>query len=115
MLKSLLAAVTLLMPTAVHAQDWWVVIGYFDHPPMEWDDGIMNKATALESALTDCGLTAFWDFAAKFQGFDTDGRGTVFVINTFIPLNRTAAENLLAATTPCVADAYIKQASYAGE
>ena len=111
----LLAALVTCLPTATLAADWYVVIGYFDHPPMEWDDGVPTKANDLEAALTDCGLSAFWDFTAKFDGFDTDGRGSVFVINTFDRLNRAAAENLLAATKPCVPDAYIKEATYFGE
>jgi hypothetical protein len=115
MRKLLLTLVVACLPSMSQAADWWVVIGYFDHPPMEWDDGVLTKANDLEAALTDCGLSAFWDFTAKFDGFDTDGRGSVFVINTFDRLNRAAAENLLAATKPCVPDAYIKEATYFGE
>ena len=115
MRKLLLAALVTCLPSVTLAADWWVVIGYFDHPPMEWDDGVLTQGNDLEAALTDCGLSAFWDFTAKFDGFDTDGRGSVFVINTFDRLNKAAAENLLAATKPCVPDAYIKQATYFGE
>lgn len=115
MRKLFLTLLVACLPSVSQAADWWVVIGYFDHPPMEWDDEVLTKANDLDAALKDCGLSAFWDFTAKFDGFDTDGRGSVFVINTFDQLNKAAAENLLAATKPCVPDAYIKQANYAGE
>ncbi len=115
MRKLLLAASITCLPTVSLAADWWVVIGYFDHPPMEWDDGILVQGNGLEADLNTCGHTAYWDFAAKFDGFDTDGRGTVFVVYTPDLLDKPAAEALLEATLPCVPDAYIKEATYSGE
>lgn len=115
MRPNLLTLALCCLPSVVAASEWWVVIGYFDHPPMEWDDGILTQAQGLEASLANCGLSPFWDFTAKFEGFDTDGRGTVFVINTFDSLTRDGAANLLAAAQPCVRDAYIKEARYYGE
>ena len=65
--------------------------------------------------MNACGLAAYWDFAAKFDGIDTEGRGTVFVVSTSDLLDRSAAENLLEQALPCVPDAYIKEAVYFGE
>ncbi len=113
--KVLLACLVACLPTATLAADWWVVTGFFDHPPMEWDDGILVQGNGLEADLNACGLSAYWDFAAKFDGFDTDGRGTVFVVFTPDLLDKPAAEILLERTLPCVPDAYIKEAIYFGE
>ena len=115
MRRLLLATAVTCLPTATFAADWWVVIGYFDHPPMEWDDGVLTQGNDLEAALQDCGLSAYWDFTAKFDGFDTDGRGSVFVVYTPELLEESAAESLLEAALPCVPDAYIKEATYFGE
>lgn len=111
----LLATTVTCLPTASLAADWWVVVGYFDHPPSEWDDGILTQGNGLEADLNACGLSAYWDFATKFDGFDTDGRGTVFVVHTMDLLDKPAAESLLEQARPCVPDAYIKEATYFGE
>ena len=65
----LLATTVTCLPTASLAADWWVVVGYFDHPPSEWDDGILTQGNGLEADLNACGLSAYWDFATKFDGF----------------------------------------------
>jgi hypothetical protein len=101
--------------TAAMASEWWVIVGYVDHDPSAWDDAVTARANALNAQLAPCGLDAFWDFTAKFDGFATGGRGTVFVVNTPDQLSKSAARTLLARTVPCVPDAYIKQAGYYGE
>jgi hypothetical protein len=111
----LLTAALTTLPTLALAEDWAVVIGYFDHPPMEWDDGILAQGTDLEAALKDCNLSAYWDFAAKFEGFNADGRGTVFVVYSSDLLTQRQAESLLETARPCVPDAYAKALRYYGE
>jgi hypothetical protein len=103
------------LPSVAFAEDFWVVLGHFDHPPMEWDDGILKQGQELETALAACGLTVFWDFAAKFEGFNADGRGTVFVLSTPDMLDEAKATELLATALPCAPDAHVKAARYFGE
>jgi hypothetical protein len=98
------------------AQDgrFWVIVGYVDHPPMEWTDAVMVKAADLENRLAACGLRPFWDWTAKFVGFNPNGRGTVFVIDG-AARPRAQAEMILALARPCVPDAYVKAGDYLGE
>lgn len=107
--------IALCLAPAASAAEWWVIVGYVDHEPSSWDDAVLSRGNALNAQLSRCGLQAFWDFTSKFDGFATGGRGSVFVVDTPGPLSKSAAQALLARTTPCVPDAYIKQASYFGE
>jgi hypothetical protein len=111
----LLSAALTTLPTLALAQEWWVVVGFFDHPPLEWDDGILAQGNGLEADLAACNLRVFWDFAGKFEGLDTDGRGTVFVIDAPDLPTKQAAETLAEAARPCVPDAYVTAARYYGE
>ncbi len=100
---------------AQSGNEWWVIVGYVDHPPFEWTDAVLVTGNRLSARLEDCGLTAWWDFAGKFDGFATEGRGSVIVVATDVPLSKQAASRLLTAARPCVPDAYIKAARYFGE
>lgn len=108
-------ALALALPTAAAAQEWWVIVSYVDHPPYQWDDAVMDRARYLEGALAPCGLGVWWEFTAKFNGFNPNGRGTVFVIDSVPGLSKAQAQSLVQRARPCVADAYIKQGHYLGE
>jgi hypothetical protein len=111
-----LAALAALAPArAQSGNEWWVIVGYVDHPPFEWTDQVLVTGNRLSDRLAACGLTAWWDFTGKFDGFATEGRGSVIVVSTDVPLTKQAASRLLTATKPCVGDAYIKAARYFGE
>jgi hypothetical protein len=111
----LLTAALTVAPTLAFAEEWWVIVGYFDHPPLEWDDGILAQGRDLEAALAACDLKVYWDFAGKFEGLNTDGRGTVFVVDAPDLLTEQSAATLVEAAKPCVPDAYAKAARYYGE
>ena len=115
MRATILSAALAICPTVGLAEDWWVVVGYFDHPPLEWDDGILKQGQDLEADLSGCNMRVFWDFAGKFEGFNTDSRGTVFVVDTPKALTELEAEELAEAAALCVPDAYSKTARYFGE
>jgi hypothetical protein len=110
-----LSSVVFFLPSMALAEDWWVVVGFFDHPSLEWDDGIMTESEKLDTDLAACDQSTYWDYTAKFEGFDTDGRGTVFVVNTEDLLTQEQAETVLQKTLACVPDAYVKEARYFGE
>jgi hypothetical protein len=111
-----LAALLAHVPArAQSGNEWWVIVGYVDHPPFEWTDAVLVSGNRLSARLEACGLTAWWDFAGKFDGFATEGRGSVIVVATDVPLSKQAASRLLDAAKPCVSDAYIKAARYFGE
>lgn len=103
------------LPVAASAQEWFVIVSYVDHAPYQWDDAVLDRARYLEGALAPCGLQVWWEFTAKFEGFNPNGRGTVFVIDAVPGLSKGQAQHVLAQTQPCIADAYIKQGRYYGE
>lgn len=111
----LLSAALAALPSLAAAEEWHVVLGFFDHEPMGWDDAILEQGVQLEADLKGCNLSPFWDWAAKFDGYNEDGRGTVFIIYSPTSLTKSEAESMLETAAPCVPDAYVKAMSYAGE
>jgi hypothetical protein len=101
-------------PALAQGTSYWVVVGYVDHEPMAWADSVTTKAAELENRLAACGLRPFWDWTAKFDGFNPNGRGTVFVIDGS-DRPKAQAEALAALARPCIPDAYVKAARYLGE
>jgi hypothetical protein len=51
----------------------------------------------------------------KFDGFNPNGRGTVFIADAVPNLSKSQAEHVLGQVRPCVPDAYIKRGRYFGE
>lgn len=116
-MRSLLAAavLTLASPAAARASEWFVIVSYVDHAPFEWDDDVRTRGEYLESTLSRCGFGVWWDFVGKFEGFNADGRGTVFIADAVPGLSKSQAQQVLNAVEPCAPDAYIKNGSYSGE
>lgn len=111
----LLSAILATLPSLAAAEEWHVVLGSFDHEPGGWDDAILEQGQQLEADLKACNLSPFWDWAIKFDGFNDDGRGTVFIVYSPTSMTESEAAGLLETATPCVPDAYIKAMNYAGE
>jgi hypothetical protein len=111
----LLSAALATLPSLAAAAEWHVVLGFFDHEPGGWDDAILEQGLKLETDLMDCGLSPFWDWAIKFDSYNEDGRGTVFIVHSPTSLTKSEADTLLETAAPCVPDAYVKAMNYAGE
>ena len=109
------ALLAMAAPAMAKAQEWWVIVSFVDHPPFQWTDAVMDRANHLERTLAPCGLGVWWDWTGKFDGFNPNGRGTVFVINTAQRLSKSQAQRILTLARSCQPDAYIKQARYLGE
>lgn len=111
----LLSVAVAVLPSLAVADEWHVVLGFFDHEPGGWDDAILDRGQQLEAGLKSCNLSPYWDWATKFDGYNEDGRGTVFIVHSPTSLTESEAESKLEATLPCVPDAYVKAMRYAGE
>lgn len=111
----LLSAALAAFPSLAAAEEWLVVLGFFDHEPGGWDDAILDQGQKLEADLKGCNLSPFWDWAIKFNGYNEDGRGTVFIIYSPTALTKSEAESMLETAAPCVPDAYVQAMTYAGE
>ncbi|MBE2278000.1 MAG: hypothetical protein IAE87_17090 [Rhodobacteraceae bacterium] len=106
---------TVCLPAAAAADEWFVIVSYVDHPPFEWADAALDRARYLDTALAPCGYSAWSDFVGKFDGFNPNGRGTVFIADAVPNLSKSQAEHVLGQVRPCVPDAYIKRGRYFGE
>jgi hypothetical protein len=111
----LISAALAALPSLAAAEEWHVVLGFFDHEPGGWDDAILDQGQQLEADLKACNLSPFWDWATKFDGYNDDGRGTVFIVYSPTSLTQSEAETMLDAAAPCVPEAYVQAMSYAGE
>lgn len=88
---------------------WWVVISTIPAP-----DGILQPFPAVipaEAAARLCGVEAFSDFSAKFDGFAPGFYVTV--VGSYA--TRMQAEAVSSRLRPCSAGAYVRRSAYAGE
>lgn len=102
-----------LSVSAAQAQEfnndgWWVVMAAFKENAANRD---ASEAKARNKAA-QCGVEAFNDFSSKFDGF---APGLTVVVSMGAYKSKAKAEAALAKVQPCIADAYVKKARYAGE
>jgi hypothetical protein len=102
-----------MVVSPVMAQDfksngWWVVLASFK----ENASGRDAAEARVRNAAAQCGVEAFNDFSAKFDGF-APGLTVVVAWSAFD--TKAQAGATLNMVRPCIADAYIKKARYLGE
>ncbi len=90
---------------------WWVVLGSVASPDNNFTPQVESAVRRIEAAARRCGLDPFHDSSSKFRGFAPGY--TVVVLGAFT--SRERADQALAAAQRCVAEAYLRQGSYAGE
>jgi hypothetical protein len=100
--------------TTAHAESnsgWWVVLGSVASPDNNFTPQTEAAVRRIEVAARRCGLKPFQDFSSKFSNFT---RGyTVVVAGAYG--SKASADQVLANAKECLAGAYVKQGSYAGE
>jgi SPOR domain len=87
---------------------WWVVLASFK----ENASGRDAAEARVRNAAARCGVEAFNDFSAKFDGF-APGLTVVVAWGAFD--SKAEAGATLQMVKPCIGDAYIKKARYLGE
>ncbi|MEN9895278.1 MAG: hypothetical protein RIR97_1130 [Pseudomonadota bacterium] len=87
---------------------WWIVMAAFKENAANRDESEAQVRTAAAA----CGVEAFNDFSTKFAGFTP---GLTVVVSMGAYASKTKAESALAKLKPCIPDAYVKKARYAGE
>lgn len=108
-----LIAASMVAAPAAQAQDfasdgWWVVMAAFKENAANRD---ASEAKARNKAA-QCGVEAFNDFSNKFDGF---APGLTVVVSMGAYTSKAQAQAALAQVQPCIPDAYLKKARYAGE
>jgi hypothetical protein len=100
--------------TTAHAgsnSGWWVVLGSVASPDNNFTPQTEIAVRRIEADARRCGMKPFQDFSSKFTNF-TQGY-TVVVAGAYG--SRASANQVLAKAKECLAGAYVKHGSYAGE
>ena len=87
---------------------WWVVMAGFKENAPNRD----ASEAKVRNQAAKCGVEAFNDFSNKFAGFTP---GLTVVVSMGAYKSKAQAEAAAAAVRPCIPDAYVKKARYAGE
>ena len=108
-----LALSLVLASVSAKAQDfvydgWWVVMAGFKENAPNRD----ASEAKVRNQAARCGVEAFNDFSNKFAGF---APGLTVVVSMGAYKSKAQAEAAAAAVRPCIPDAYVKKARYAGE
>ncbi len=90
---------------------WWVVLGSVATPDNNMTPQVETAVRRIEAAARRCGLKPLQDFSSKFSNF-TPGF-TVVVAGAYG--SKAGADRVLAKAKGCMAGAYVKQGTYAGE
>ena len=96
---------------AARNSGWWVVLGSVETPDNNYTPQVESEVDRIERTARRCGLKPYHDFSSKFRGF-TPGY-TAVVVGAFG--SKTSADQVLMKAKKCLANAYVQQASYAGE
>ena len=87
---------------------WWVVMAGFKENAPNRD----ASEAKVRNQAARCGVEAFNDFSNKFSGF---APGLTVVVSMGAYTSKAQAEIAAEAVRPCIPDAYVKKARYAGE